>query len=82
MVVLVMGLKGEFVPCQKLFNQLVKGLKQLLCLLSHAGLLVAKFGRYRHPIPTPVWFHGVLALAHAKTLVTVCGGSVSYQELS
>lgn len=79
---LVMGLKGEFVPCRKLCNQLVKGLKQLLCLFSHSGLLVMVLGRHRHPISTLVWFHGVLGLACAKTFVTVCGGPVSYQELS
>lgn len=60
-----MGLKGEFMPGHKLCNQLAQGLKQLLCLFSHTGLLVTVPRRYRHPISTPVWFHGVLGLARA-----------------
>lgn len=71
MVVLVRGLKGEFVPWHKLCNLLVRGLKQLLCLLSHTGSLVTVLGRFRHPIPTPVWFHGVLGLAPADLCHTL-----------
>lgn len=74
---LVVFLKGKFMPCRKLCNQLVRDLKQLLCLLFHAGLSVTVRGAHSHPISTLVCFHVVLGLSCAKTFVTVCGGRVS-----
>lgn len=74
-------LKGKFMPCCKLCNQIIRGLKQLLCLLSHAGLSVVVLAGHSHPISMLVWFPS-LGLTCAKTFVTVCGGLVSYQELS
>lgn len=74
---LVVFLKGRFMPCRKLCDQLVRGLKQPLCLLSYAGLSVMVPGGHSHPISTVVWFQVVLGLTCAKTFVTVCGGPVS-----
>lgn len=74
---LVVVLKGKFMPCRKLCNQFIRGLKQLLCLLSHAGLLVMVPGGHSHPVSMLVWFHVVLGLTCAKTFVTVCGGPVT-----
>jgi len=75
--VLVVFLNGKFMPCHKLCNQLFRGVKQLLCLLSHAGLLVTVLGEHSHPVSTLVWFHVVLGLTCAKTFITACGGPVS-----
>lgn len=65
---LVVFLKGKFMPCHKLCSQLIRSLKQLLCLLSHAGLSVTVLGRHSHPVSMLVWFHVVLGLTCAKTL--------------
>lgn len=64
-------------PCHKLCNQLVRGLKQLFCLLSHAVLLVTILAGHSHPISPLVWFPVVLGLTCTKTFVTVCGRPVS-----
>lgn len=72
-----MFLKSKFTPCHKLCHQLVRGLEQLLCLLSHAGLSVMVLEGAQSPRP-----HACLVSCGsephcAKIFVTVCGEPVS-----
>lgn len=44
-------LKSKLMACRKLCHQLVRGLEQLLCLLSHAGLSVMALEGAQSPRP-------------------------------